>query len=203
MPEPIPDNGSLRPHVLPSDEWPAPTRLGRRTSVSQFAFGIVVGMAASLIATAWAVRTHHWPVEASMSQASAAPPPVCSPPPAPAPEPRALAADLTACPAPAQPQGSSLANLDAASNTHTSAGEKLHKAKKWKARSKVPPSRGADVGSADGATAAIEREAASELGGASEPHTAAHSAARSAPAPAEPTAHVEDQAAAELSTSLK
>lgn len=196
LPDPIPDNGSLRPHVIASEDWPphGPTRRAR-SSASQFVAGLIVGMAASTLVTAWAVHTHRWPDPASFARASAAPQ-VCPPAPVPAP-PQTLAA------APTPPPASAMAatSVPAAASAHPSP-EKARK--KAKARTKSAAlARSVDTsGTAGESTDAIERRAAQELG---EDTSGPQAVGRSAPraTSTETTAHLEDQAAAELSTSLK
>ncbi|HXX69535.1 MAG TPA: hypothetical protein VEK07_20290 [Polyangiaceae bacterium] len=189
LPDPIPDNGSLRPHVLPSD-WPPPAPRARgRSSASQFVAGMIVGIAASLLVTAWAVRSHRWPGTESFARATVAPPmQICPPPPPAAPMPAVVTAQA---PAP---------NPVAAATNAPAITEKVHK--KGKPRSKSAIARGGETtGATTDSAAAMERRAAQELGEAA-PEVTGRPAAP-APTSTETTAHLADQAAAELSTSLK
>jgi hypothetical protein len=189
MSSPVPDNGSLRPHVLAAseDEWP-PFR--RRVRSSQFVAGVVVGMAAALLVTAWAVRTHRWPGSVSIAPASA--PPAAQLCPAPAP-PRTPPPEVAAVPPAAAPEVASTCNAPAVAGRAT---DKPHK--KGKARAKSLATRAGETRS--GTDSSIEHQAAAELAGA--PDTEAARPAAHAASP-EANAHPEDQAAAELSTSLK
>lgn len=188
MSSPLPDNGSLRPHVLASNdvEWPPRGRVGRIRS-SQFVAGVVVGMAAALLVTAWAARTHRWPDSASIAPAAAPPAAqLCPPPPA-----NVAAAPPAAAPA---PEVASTSNSPAVADH--AAEKKAHK--KAKAHAKSLATRATETRSSTDSS--IERQAAAELGGAPDPQGArpmAHAASTEA------NAHPEDQAAAELSTSLK
>jgi len=189
LPDPIPDHGSLRPHVLPS-EWPPPSsRAHGRSSAPQFVAGMVAGIAASLAITAWAVHAHRWPGTESFARASAAPQVCPAPPPA-------------APPAPAVVTAVAPAPDPVAAATPPTVTEKVRK--KGKARSKSAIARAAETAAASAdSTVTIERRAAQELGEAAPSTRVAGRSAIPTPTATETTAHLADQAAAELSTSLK
>ena len=146
------------------------------------ALGAALGMAGALPLTAWAVRMHRWPGLGSSGPAAAI---ARTPPEAPVTAPHVLAAEITpACsPSPPSPAGAS-ANTPAPTDTATNG--KLRK----KRRSRAKPAVIHDVDAIGATTAAAPRieesvAAVKEGGGA------------------QPRRPVEDQAATELSTSLR
>lgn len=207
-PPPSRDSGSLRPQVFDSDDWPAPTRMSRLGPGPFLALGIVVGMAAALPITAWAVRTHRWPSTSSVEPTTAAPAaPRPAPLAAPVPAPGSAPALETARATP-DPEFQALSDSASAPNSHA-ASEKIRRkpahgkhaadrASRTHGVALVDVRKGNNGEGRSASGESVDDRAAAELTGAATTTAAAPRQARSAP-----MTRVEDQAAAELSTSLK
>jgi hypothetical protein len=203
------DSTSLRPHIFTSDEWPPQTRFSQLGPGPFLALGLVVGMATALPVTAWAVRTHRWPSLASVERASAAS--VSSrvaAPAAPAPSP-------VLDPAPAAPSptvDAPAASSRAFAGDHVVANEKIRKKRTVPGRHATPRAnaeRSVATGDAH-RSRAEDRPVGGDSASPAEDRPSTESKdvpAKSAPerpsTRSVPGAPVEDQAAAELSTSLK
>ncbi|HXX69536.1 MAG TPA: hypothetical protein VEK07_20295 [Polyangiaceae bacterium] len=172
------DSGSLRPHVFSSDDWALPTRMSRFGPGPFLALGVVVGMAAALPITAWAVHAHRWPNAGAMAQGSSlASRPTTQPATA------ATGALAAIVPAPSPLLGAAVESTSPLGDARLVSNEKPHK--KRTAPAKHPALR----------TAGPRTLPASD---ARETHGGAAPASTGVPA-----TRVEDQAAAELSMSLK
>lgn len=205
------DSASLRPHVFTSDEWPAQTRFSQLGAGPFLALGIVVGMATALPITAWAVRTHRWPTVVSAERASAtsvSSPPV-APPAAPAPPP----APDPALAAPSPGLDTPVVASRALAGEHVVASEKIRK-RRTAGPARHGTSRPNAVHNVAAAAAhgspAGDRPLAGGSASAAEDHLSNEpndvQAKRAPEGPSTrtvPAAPVEEQAAAELSTSLK
>lgn len=220
------DCESLRPHVLAaadfaSGDWPRPTRPSRLGVGPFVAMGVVLGMAAALPVTAWAVRAHHWPNVEPMHATAAPMAPLCplaaagpASPPIPSPS-----------PAPAAP--ASTPGLDTfagvvSMSSETSVSEKVRKKHKgFGKHAAAHPDRAKLAAALDAtsersampaaqAAASGRAQPATDVGGQTEEQAASarpsgvranHPHARRAPN--KPIGPVEDEAVAELSASLK
>jgi hypothetical protein len=223
------DSGSLRPHILAPDdfalgEWARPTLLSRLGAGPFVAMGIVVGMAAALPVAAWAVHTHRWPSIGSLHATAAPMAQLC---PAALPSSAPVAASS---PALDRTTGTLAPTAQAIAETSTSPadpGASPHEKARKKRRG---PSKRA-IGHPDRAKLLAEGNATTEARGAAPLPRASSADTTAEPssgdpavsgdaetaltgrkgqaravahdAPSKPAPPVEDQAAAELSTSLK
>lgn len=204
-PPPDHDSGSLRPQLFSSEDWFIQTRAPRPGPGPFLALGIVVGMAAALPAALWAVRSHGGPSAGPEAHAVAASPMTR---PAAGPVSAAVPA-LEKAPSGPTPEFDALTDsTNAPVDAHLTSNEKLHKKRTGPAKHGSGRSGGArsltagearetrSVGTSETATPGdsdtVERKSA----------TSKPIGSRSLPGGAT-AMPVEDQAAAELSMSLK
>jgi len=172
------DTASLRPHVLEPDDWPPQTRISRWGYGPCLAIGMVVGMAGALPVTEWAVHTHRWPSATSVERMTGSPiARFCPSATSVLPSPSALAVNAEARPALVVDTPAPSAILSTSQDSSAAPNERVRK--KRRGSGKRPTSHAQPAKPTSPADAPIQDPGLP----------------RSPP--------VEDQAAAELSTTLK